>query len=263
MENPDDKAAQQLGDESQSTSVVTAGGVYGFTVQRRVSLVDPKLITRFETIPETFEKSRSVSEVVNARKHMYNSDSRYFTLDIPAQHCDVPDEVLLAKFIRGYFGGAVIGPERMTLQTVGLNLVHFSKAASNPRTDVWSLKELPETKPPPINTVLFGVFQTLDSQIASPDHGNGMPNRTESYVDFGFGSDSVRFAGVHRFAVVRLREEQSEQQTVQIHYQSMSCNPITNKPLGPQWMFKFHEVYADYLFRDGVSEIKRWMNVDS
>ena len=107
-------------------AVVTAGGAYAFTVQRRVSLVDPKLITRFESIPESFEKSRSVSEVVNARKHTYKCDSRYITLDIPAQHHDVPDEVLLAKFIRGYFGGAVIGPERMTLQTVGLNLVHFS-----------------------------------------------------------------------------------------------------------------------------------------
>lgn len=107
-------------------AAVTMGGTYGFMVQRRVRLVDRGQITRFGTIPESFEKSRSVSEIVNAGNHTRVSDSRFIALDIPSQHHGVSDEVLLAKFVRGYFGGAVIGPERRTLQTLGLNLVHFT-----------------------------------------------------------------------------------------------------------------------------------------
>ncbi|EEU39455.1 uncharacterized protein NECHADRAFT_70193 [Fusarium vanettenii 77-13-4] len=214
-------------------AAVTVGGTYGFMVQRRVRLVDRGQITRFETIPESFEKSRSVSEIVNAGNHARVSDSRFIALDIPSQHHDVSDEVLLAKFVKGYFGGAVIGPERRTLQTLGRNLL------------------------PSINTVLFGVFQTLDSHLAKEQVKDGV-DRTESYVDFGFGSDKFWFGGVHRFAVVRSRNEEGEE-TVQVHCQSMSCNPSVNKPLRPSWMFAFHKAYADLLFRDGVSEIKRWM----
>ncbi|KAF5984943.1 hypothetical protein FBULB1_3136 [Fusarium bulbicola] len=232
---------------------VTAGGVYGYSIQKRVSKVDRNLITRFKTVPEKFQKSRSVSEVVNAKQHIYDSDSRYITLDIPPQHGDVSDEVLLAKFVKGYFGGAVIRPERVALSTLGMTLVNFTKSGPVPRK-LWSCTELPEVSLPPVNTILYGVFQVLETEIGA----KVAPNRTESHVDFGFGSDSDVFAGVHRFVVVRTKEEKSEE-TVQIHYESMTCNPIQNRPLRPRILFKFHEFYADLLFRDAISEIKQWM----
>ncbi|KAF5231330.1 hypothetical protein FAUST_9300 [Fusarium austroamericanum] len=215
-------------------AAVTAGGVYSFTVSRRVSLVDKNLITRSEDIPESFISSKSAGEILNAKKHVYHSDWRFIILDIPPEHEDVSDQVLLAKFVKGFFGGAVLRPERLILQTVGLNLVHFS--------------------------ILFGVFQVLDSHVTDLENTKNSTKQTESYVDFGFGSDSTRFAGVHRFTVVRQQaESNSKEQQVQIHFQHMTCNPIVNKPLGPRWMLGFHEMYADYLFRDGVAEIKRWM----
>ena len=107
-------------------AAVTAGGVYSFTVSQRVSLVNKSLVTRSTDIPETFKNSRSAAEIVNARKHVYHSDWRWITLDIPAEHRDVSDEVLLAKFVKGFFGGAVLRPERLVLQAAGLNLVRFS-----------------------------------------------------------------------------------------------------------------------------------------
>lgn len=107
---------------------------------------------------------------------------------------------------------------------------------------------------------MFGAFQVLDSRIAKAGDNKHLPKQTESYVDFAFGSDEVGFAGVHRFSVVRSQKDQSEEQTVQIHFQHMTCNPTVNKPLRMQWMLGFHEMYADYLFRDGVGEIKRWMS---
>ncbi|KAG4288138.1 hypothetical protein FPRO06_05790 [Fusarium proliferatum] len=233
--------------------IVTAGGVYGYSIQKRVSKVDRSLITRFKTVPEKFQKSRSVSEVVNAKQHIFDSDSRYITLDIPPQHRDVSDEVLLAKFVKGYFGGSVIRPERVALSTLGMTLVNFSKSGPAPRK-LWSCTELPEVSLPPVNTILYGVFQVLETEIGA----KVAPNRTESHIDFGFGSDSDVFAGVHRFVVVRTKQEMSEEK-VQIHYESMACNPMQNKPLRPRILFKFHEFYADLLFRDAISEIKQWM----
>jgi hypothetical protein len=107
-------------------AAVTAGGVYSFTVSQRVSPVDKNLITRSTDIPETLKNSRSAREIINARKHVYHSDWRWITLDIPAEHHDVSDEVLLAKFVKGFFGGAVFRPERWVLQAVGLDLARFS-----------------------------------------------------------------------------------------------------------------------------------------
>jgi hypothetical protein len=69
----------------------------------------------------------------------------------------------------------------------------------------------------------------------------------------------VEFAGVHRFSVVRSKSEEFKKQTVHIHFQHITCNPIVNKPLSPQFMLGFHEMYADYLFRDGIAEIRTWM----
>ncbi|UZP35546.1 hypothetical protein NXS19_003362 [Fusarium pseudograminearum] len=241
-------------------AAVTAGGVYSFTVSRRVSLVDKNLITRSENIPESFISSKSAGEILNAKKHVYHSDWRFITLDIPPEYEEVSDQVLLAKFVKGFFGGAVLRPERLILQTVGLDLVRFSKEAPVPRRNLWSLQDIPEKNLLPINSVLFGVFQVLDSHVFDLEITKNSTKQTESYVDFGFGSDSTGFAGVHRFTVVRQQaDNNSKEQQVQIHFQHMTCNPIVNKPLSPQWMLGFHEMYADYLFRDGVAEIKRWM----
>ncbi|KAM5354046.1 hypothetical protein ACJ41O_000696 [Fusarium nematophilum] len=234
-------------------AAVTAGGAYSFMIHRRISLADRRQITRFDDIPESFEGSRSVSEIVNAGKHTRMADSRFISIDIPTQHRHVSDEVLLAKFTRGYFGGLVIGPERVALQTLGLNLVHFTRASPT-TTSIWSLSDLHDTQLPPLHSVIFGTFQTLDTHIAALPCS--AESRSQSYIDFGFGSDEAGFAGVHRFAVVRSGDDG---QTVQIHCQSMSCNPRVDRPLRPRWMFAFHKAYADLLFREGVSEIKRWL----
>ncbi|RGP62370.1 hypothetical protein FSPOR_9416 [Fusarium sporotrichioides] len=242
-------------------AAVTAGGIYSFTVSRRVSPVDKNLITRSQDIPESFISSKSAGEILNAKKHVYHSDWRFITLDIPAEHENVSDQVLLAKFVKGFFGGAVLRPERLILQTVGLDLVNLeTEEAPAPRRVLWSLQDIPETNLLPINSVLFGVFQILDSHITDSENTKSLTKQTESYVDFGFGSDSTGFAGVHRFTVLRSPADgKSKKQKVQIHFQHMTCNPTVNKPLSPEFMLGFHEMYADYLFRDGVSEIKRWM----
>ena len=120
---------------------------------------------------------------------------------------------------------------------------------------IWEVNQLSEDQLPPVYSELFGVFQIIDTQIDPKSHLQDQKGRTESYVDFGFCSDQSRFAGVHRFSVVRSNEASPSQRTVQIHLQSMTCNPTVNKPLGMQSMFKFHLAYAEFLFREGISQV--------
>ncbi|KAF4983367.1 hypothetical protein FZEAL_1219 [Fusarium zealandicum] len=256
-------AIQSMSGKILATSLVaavTAGGAYAFMVQRRISLADRSQIIHTETIPESFAKSRSVSEIANAGKHISMADSISIPIQVPPQHRDVSDEVLLANFVKGFFGGAVLGPERTALRTLGLDLVQLTKASTTTRTTIWSPKDLSDTQLLPTGYILYGAFQNLGAQITPRSDSGDAPSRTQSHVDFGFGNNQAQFAGVHRFAVVREKDASTDQQTVQIHYQHMSCNPTVNKPIGPQWIFSFHKVYADLLFREGVSEVKRWMN---
>lgn len=110
---------------------LAAGGTYGFMVYNRTRATDSTRIQRFEKIPDAFQQSSTISKIVNAKNHPAKGDSRFITVDVPPQHKDVSDELLLAQFVKGFFGGVVISPERMTLQTLGLNLVYFSRRNLN------------------------------------------------------------------------------------------------------------------------------------
>lgn len=121
--------ARSISSKLLATSLVTAialGGTYGFLVHQRVKAVDRKRITILNTAPDAFRQSRSIKEIVNIKGHRDLGDSRHITVEIPAHLQNEPDEALLARFVKGYFGGIVIGPERLTLQTLGLNLVKFT-----------------------------------------------------------------------------------------------------------------------------------------
>ncbi|KAH6892412.1 hypothetical protein B0T10DRAFT_483744 [Thelonectria olida] len=237
---------------------LAAGGTYGFLVYRRTRATDSKRIQRFDRIPDAFRQSPTITKIVNVKNHAAIGDSRFIAIDIPSQHQHLSDETLLAKFVQGFFGGVVISPERMTLQTLGLNLVHFSQAQipAKAPSPIWRKNQLSDTALPPLHSVLYGVFQVLDLQLTTEDDSEGRKGDTESHIDFGFGSDQVGFAGAHRFSVVRPKKDpNSDVETVQIHYHSTACNPKTNKPMGPAFMFRFHEAYGEFLFREGIAEV--------
>lgn len=109
---------------------------------------------------------------------------------------------------------------------------------------------------PPLYSELFGVFQVIDARMDPKSRIKDQQGRTESYVDFGFCSDQSQFAGVHRFSIVRSNESSTAgQKTVQIHLQSMTCNPTVNKPFTLGFLFPLHLAYAEFLFREGVSQV--------
>ncbi|PKS05138.1 hypothetical protein jhhlp_008505 [Lomentospora prolificans] len=240
----------------------TMGSIYAYLIHQRIKDIDSKRIVVRETIPEHFKQSWSVKDVTNPRLHPSRADSRFITLEIPDQYRGVSDEALLARFVRGFFGGLVIAPERLVLQTVRMNLVHFTKIGHvGPEKKLWLAKELPDTQLLPLHTALFGVFQVVDRKLNDEipeDNGRS----SQSYVDFGFGSDQGGFSGVHRFSIVRPKDGgalDDGRRTIQIHQQSTYCNPISTKPLKPDAMYTFHMMYAQLLFREGVSEIVRWL----
>jgi len=47
----------------------------------------------------------------------------------------------------------------------------------------------------------------------------------------------------------------NEDEAMSIWYSSLSCNPTLNKPPFPRSIARFHELYAQILFRDGIREV--------
>ncbi|KAF7547336.1 hypothetical protein G7Z17_g7797 [Cylindrodendrum hubeiense] len=184
-------------------------------------------------------------------------DSRFITLEIPAEHQNVTDEVILARFSKGFFGGLVLAPERIALQIFRPRFLNFSKIKTpEDLPQIWHSTLLSEDQLPPLYSELFGVFQVIDARVEPKSDTKGQQRPTESYVDFGFCSDQSHFAGVHRFTIVRSNEASATgQRTIQIHSQSMTCNPTINRPLQTQFMWKFHLAYAEFLFREAVSQV--------
>lgn len=113
-------ALRSFGGKFLTTSAVlsiAAVGAYGFAVNRRISLVDQRQVTSFDTLQDSLLRSISLQKIVNSKNHPSMSDGQHTIIDIPPQLQDVSDEVLLAKFTRGFYCGLVLGPERVALKT--------------------------------------------------------------------------------------------------------------------------------------------------
>jgi hypothetical protein len=124
---------------------------------------------------------------------------------------------------------------------------------------IWSAAQLSPNALPPKNSLLFGVFRVVDSDIESADASS----QTYSYIDFAFGSDDGFIAGVHRFSVTcdanndaAYEKDEKKTKGVTIEFAHSGCNPKQNKPLKPDFLQTFHLWYAMLLFREGVAEVK-------
>jgi len=103
----------------------------------------------------------------------------------------------------------------------------------------------------------------LDVHIEHPTASNEAPTtkpleKEKSFIEIGFGDNRKSFAGLHRFEVSRdLRGNDSGngEEGVEICYSSIYCNPTVDKKGFLEWLEKFHLVYAQCLFRDGVREV--------
>jgi hypothetical protein len=115
-----------------------------------------------------------------------------------------------------------------------------------------------------MHSMLFGAFRVNDRRVggsvpsgvfhsessSTEDYG-----ASHSYIDFAFGTEGGRLAGMHRFSI--LRHSADEQGKVTIEFSDTAFDPRAKRPLKPELLVSFHRAYAMLLFRDGV---KRVMN---
>ena len=64
--------------------------------------------------PDSFHDLQRVRELVNPRVHPESHDAHSVTLELPAS-AELSDELLLARFVKGFFGGWVFSPEGKVL----------------------------------------------------------------------------------------------------------------------------------------------------
>ncbi|KAG0645644.1 hypothetical protein D0Z07_8610 [Hyphodiscus hymeniophilus] len=212
-----------------------------------------RTIESTETLSPTSATSFSIHNLVDPNNHLGIVDSRSIRL-LKSQVGSYPVEEILARFLKGFFGGWVFTPERLliaSLNGIGMKFipVQFSKIKPKGPT-LSSLGDFSSTELPPRHTMLWGCsFIVLDYQIISPSPTH-LDDAPPSFIEIGFGDDRKRFAGLHRFEVTRSRDGGAT-----ICFSSFSCNPTVNKAPFPKWIFRFHLFYAQCLFRDGIREV--------
>lgn len=137
--------------------------------------------------------------------------------------------------------------------------VQIEISNEEPKLRIWQADELSETRLPPLRSVLFGVFQVVDCKLRAEGEED-VRQSGESYIDFAYGSDESRFSGVHRFSIVHSGDNKLDgSRSVQIHQQTMCCNPSVDKPLRPEFMVEFHMAYSQLLFKEGIAGITKWL----
>ncbi|TEA17576.1 hypothetical protein C8034_v012256 [Colletotrichum sidae] len=227
---------------------------HAWTVYSKIKRVDQHHSS--DSISESFQQSRTLTELVNPRGHVSAADAWHTDLNLPASTRRVTDEALLAAFVRGFFGGTVLALERSALRLARLNLVSYKalELAHTPQR-IWHKSELSSRRLPSLGSIIFGAFQISNVQLVEADG----PEQTESYIDVVYGSSQGRFAGAHRFSIVR---DPTRPGQIRISFESTACNPTDNLPFAPAWAYAFHHVYATLLFRESVAEVLRLLETD-
>ncbi|PVH77616.1 hypothetical protein DL98DRAFT_463419 [Cadophora sp. DSE1049] len=249
-----------------SLPIASASLIATYFYYRPLPLTIPRKITTKNTLsPSCTAKSTSRSfSIVNPCNHIAVPDSISINL-LKSEIGELTDEEVLARFLKGFFGGWSFLPERTlfgALRLVGRSFIPVGFTVGIP-TDSLSLSspnDLSKTKLPEKYSKLFhGNFMALDVSIR--DQGtealsnSTSENVTTSFVDIAFGDDRRGFAGLHRLEVSR--NEDAEQGGVTLCYSSVSCNPTRNVLPFPGLVFAFHRWYGMCLFRDGVEMVLR------
>ncbi|KAH7116748.1 hypothetical protein B0J11DRAFT_100244 [Dendryphion nanum] len=221
-------------------------------------------ISSFSTITPALADSKAMSKV-NPHKYSSSDDSRhaYITLQL-----SLTDEEILARFVKGFFGGYVFTPERCLLRLVGKSITGFDQSKHVPTSYIWSATQIPEKTLPPVNTLLFGTFRVIDYSLASAHLTTTSAEVTSttmepisqhsySYIDIVYGSHNLPLVGMKRFSITGEREriDKEGNRRVLIEYAHSGYNPRTKKPIGGSLVTAFHSMYAMALFRESLAAV--------
>lgn len=127
-----------------------------------------------------------------------------------------------------------------------------------PSDFVWSPGQLSSTHLPPLRAIILGTFQIVDICLSNKgDEASERGRVSRSHVDLCFGIEESHFAGAQRFSITREMGESAEQNKVQIHFESMACNPSVDSLGFLRFLGWFHDMYAELLFRETVYHVQR------
>jgi hypothetical protein len=90
-------------------------------IRNATCCVSTNQISSSASVPDSLRRSKAAS-ITNPKGHVTVDDTRSITVNLPAH---LTDEAILARFVRGFFGGHVFAPERSILQAVGRELTVF------------------------------------------------------------------------------------------------------------------------------------------
>lgn len=107
-------------------AATVAVGTCAYIVYSHLSPARKLQIAACNSIPDSFRHSTTVTRMVNPRNHVCLHDSVTAVIDLPADHRSITDEIILAQFIKGFFGGYVLLPERTVFRTFRPKITNFS-----------------------------------------------------------------------------------------------------------------------------------------
>lgn len=99
----------------------TVAIVHVLKIRNATYSVPTSQIASSPTVPDSLRQSKATL-ITNPKGHVTVDDTRYITLNLPAH---LSDEKILARFVKGFFGGHVFAPERSILRAVGRELTVF------------------------------------------------------------------------------------------------------------------------------------------
>jgi hypothetical protein len=107
-----------------STAVACAtASIYTARCYSQISTISTRQISSSDQVPLEFKNSKA-AEITNPNKHIAINDSRRITIKLPGP---LSDEEILARYVKGFFGGWWFGPERAALRKLGKVLVNFQR----------------------------------------------------------------------------------------------------------------------------------------
>ena len=102
---------------------VAASSAFIFQTLRQINSLPPDRITVSYDLSSSFQQSKAVS-IVNPHQYPSSDDSRYTTISVPNS---LSDEEIMARFVKGFFGGYVFTPERTALRLLGKTITKFNR----------------------------------------------------------------------------------------------------------------------------------------